>query len=71
MSDVNEFNVQSGEVVLRQYTEQELEQIELDRSSTPQFNIISVPENEALISALVKLQSMGLTTDEAKAIAGL
>jgi hypothetical protein len=68
---INEFDAQTGQEVLRPMTEEELAQKEIEDSFTPTPEITPLPENEHLISAMVKLQSLGLTTDEAKAIVGL
>jgi len=71
MSDVNEFNAQLGEEIFRPYTDEELAQKEIDENKEFVFDTTPTAENAALVSALVKLQSLGLTTDEAKAIVGL
>lgn len=72
MSDVNEFNVETGEFILRPYTNEEINEMERVSNLTPDIPIlIDAPVNEVLVSAMVKLQSLGLTTDEAKAIVGL
>ena len=72
MSDVNEFNVETGEFVVRPYTDEELSDIErVSNLTTNEPILVETPVNEALVSALTKLQSLGLTTDEAKAIVGL
>ena len=71
MSQVNEFNAETGQSLIREYTQEELDQIEIDLSNMSNAEFMPLPENENLISAMVKLQSLGLTTDEAKAIAGL
>lgn len=71
MSDVNEFNAELGEEIFRPYTAEELSQKQADESRELVFDTTPTPENDALISALIKLQSLGLTADEAKAIVGL
>jgi len=72
MSDVNEFNVETGEFVVRPYTDEELIDIErVSNLTSDEPVLLNTPANEALISAMSKLQSLGLTTDEAKAIVGL
>lgn len=71
MSEVNEFNAETGEVFVREYTEEELAQRAIDSSNMLIVDSTPLPDNENLISALTKLQSLGLTTDEAKAIVGL
>jgi hypothetical protein len=71
MSDVVEINVNTGEVTEREYTEQEINYKAYLESQ------LVIPENtETEVdptrqSALNKLQALGLTEDEAKAIVGL
>lgn len=71
MSDVIEININTGEVTEREYTEQEINykahlesQVVIPEYSEPQID----PNKQ---SALDKLQSLGLTEDEAKSIVGL
>jgi hypothetical protein len=71
MSDVNEFNAETGQAVLRPYTEEELAQVEHDASIVATPETSPVEEDALKISALVKLQTLGLTEEEARAIAGL
>lgn len=71
MSDVNEFNAETGQSIVREYSEEELTQREIDLINNAEVVSIPLPDNEKLISAIAKLQSLGLTEDEAKAIAGL
>lgn len=71
MSDINEFIADTNEVVIRAYTAEELELVEADRNRLPEFDTVEAPENQLLTSAMNKLQSLGLTIDEAKAIIGI
>ena len=71
MSDINEFNVESGQSVLREYTENELSQREEDLSYLPTESAVAIELNPRIISALAKLKGLGLTEAEAKAIAGI
>jgi hypothetical protein len=71
MSDINEFNVESGQSVLREYTESELSQREEDLSYLPEESVLQVELNPKIVSALAKLKALGLTESEAKAIAGI
>lgn len=71
MSDVNEFNAETGQEVLRPYTEEELAQVERDASISAEPETSPVGEDQVKLSALAKLTSMGLTEDEAKAIVGI
>ena len=71
MFEVNEFNAETNQSLVRTYNEEELSQIEIDLSNITEVTSIPIPDNEILVSAISKLESLGLTTDEAKAIAGL
>jgi hypothetical protein len=71
MSDVNDFNAQTGEAILRPYTEEERTQAEHDSAIAVTPETVPIEEDALKISALAKLQSLGLTEDEAKAIAGI
>lgn len=71
MSDVVEFNVNTGEVTEREYTEEEINYKAYLESQLiiPEYTEVEVDPIRQ--SALNKLQSLGLTEDEAKAIVGL
>jgi hypothetical protein len=71
MSEVNEFNAETGQVVIRTYNQEELSQREIDLSDVVKSNLTPLSQNETVISAIEKLQSLGLTIDEAKAIIGI
>jgi hypothetical protein len=71
MSDVNEFNAETGQAVLRSYTEEELAQAQHDASIVAEPEVIPVTEDPVKLAALAKLTSLGLTEEEARAIAGL
>lgn len=71
MSDVNEFNAQTGQVVLRPYTAEELAQAQKDANISAAPETTPVTEDSVKTSALAKLTSLGLTEEEARAIAGL
>lgn len=69
MSDVTEINVETGEVVIRPYTEEEIQRrTSLQKPEDPVVNQVDLPNRQ---SALLKLQALGLTEEEAKALAGL
>lgn len=69
MSDVNEFNAATGEVVLRPFTAKELKQHKLDtRVVEPEKTELPIDPIKA--SAIAKLAALGLTLDEAQAIIG-
>lgn len=71
MSDVNELNAQTGEAVLRPYTEEELAQVQHDASIIAEPEVVPIAEDSVKLAALAKLTSLGLTEDEAKAIVGI
>ena len=71
MSDVNEFNVVTGQSVARVYNEAELAQRELDLLNIPEVDSTPLPGNAQLISAVNKLKALGLTEAEAKAVIGI
>ena len=71
MSDVNEFNVETGQYILRPYTQEELEQVNIDRNVSFEPETVLLPEDPIITSALSKLKSLGLTEEEARAIAGI
>jgi hypothetical protein len=73
MSDVTEIDAETGEVTTRAYTAEEIE----NRNNMEKPEELTFEEGQlsAYISvresALAKLQSLGLTEDEARAITGL
>jgi hypothetical protein len=70
MSDVTEINVETGEVAFRSYTNEEIQNINnLEAPEAPFIEIAQLDENK--ISAIAKLQALGLTEEEARAIAGI
>ena len=71
MFEVNEFNTQTGQAVLRAYTEAELAQAQRDASISVEPEKVLIEEDAIKTSALAKLTSLGLTEEEARAIAGL
>lgn len=73
MSDVTEVNVKTGEVIIRAYTDEELEAHNNAVAPEVIVDISNDIENytELKQSALSKLQNLGLTEEEAKALAGM
>lgn len=71
MSDVNEFNVSLNQFVLREYNTDELKQREKEINNSPVYSSTEIELDQKIISSLNKLQSLGLTLDEAKVILGL
>jgi hypothetical protein len=70
VSDVTEINVQTGHVTTRAYTQEELEA--RAKAVIPE-SVINIQESfeeykEVKQSALSKLQALGLTEEEAKAL---
>lgn len=71
MSDINEFNAQTNEFVLRAYNKEELKQYQKDLNFVSQYDIVELQQDAAMSSALSKLEELGLSTEEAKRIAGI
>ncbi len=71
MSDVIEININTGAVTEREYTEEEINYKAYLESQVvvPEYSEPEIDANKQ--SALDKLQSLGLTEDEAKAIVGI
>jgi hypothetical protein len=80
MTDITIINVATGQVVKREYTEEEKD-LRSELESSPPQEIISVRLQEESLqnseyvalkqSAISKLKALGLTEEEARAIAGL
>lgn len=74
MADVVEINASTGEVIERNFTEQELAQRAIDLAEFEALQLAKIAEEEAKAatrqSALDKLMALGLTEEEALAIAG-
>jgi hypothetical protein len=71
MSDVNEFNAETNQYMVRSYSEEELAQREIDLSNIPEVDSVPLPDNAQLTSAVNKLKALGLTEAEAKAVIGI
>ena len=73
MSDVTEIDAETGEVVVRAYTAEEIEH--RNSLEKPEEAVLQEEAVAAYLSikesALSKLMSLGLTEEEARAIAGL
>ena len=73
MSDVNEFNVETGEFVLRPYTEEEIQLFNdlqnIDISDIPKS--IPVPLSIEQQEFIDRLISLGFTEEDAKKIIGV
>ena len=80
MIDITEINVSTGEIIERKYTKKEKDERAALQSNPPQ-QIIDMRsqdeslENEEFIalkqSAMDKLKALGLTEEEARALAGI
>ena len=75
MSDIIEFNYETGETITREYTESEIQANEQVSIQIDEM-LSQIPEQDQSIidnlqSAINKLTSLGLTENEAKAIAGI
>ena len=80
MTDITIINLATGQVVKREYTEEEKD-LRSELESSPPQEIISVRLQEESLqnseyvalkqSAISKLKALGLTEEEARAMAGL
>jgi hypothetical protein len=80
MTNITEINISTGEIIEREYTQEEIDRREELESNPPQ-KVIDMRSQDQFLenqesvalreSAIIKLQSLGLTEDEAKAIVGL
>ena len=68
MTDVFEYDHETGESVVREFTPAELEQIELDRIASEELKSSEAAKLQAIASAIAKLQTLGLSEEEAKAL---
>jgi len=75
MSDVLEINVQTGDRIEREFTADELAQRKKDQAAAAAVAQAAADEaaarEAAKASALAKLEALGLTAEEAQAIAGI
>jgi hypothetical protein len=71
MSNTVEINVNTGEVISRPYTEQEIEYRAYLETQLVVPDPIVDPSEEIRASALSKLMALGLTEEEARVIAGV
>jgi len=71
MSDVLEINVLTGERIERDFTPEETAQREKDLAEWKAAAQAVADREAAKASALAKLEALGLTTEEAQAIAGI
>ena len=71
MSNTVEINVNTGEVISRPYTEQEIEYRTYLETQLVVPDPIVDPSEEIRASALSKLMALGLTEEEARVIAGV
>lgn len=61
MSDVKEIDLETGDETIREYTQDELDQIELDKENARL-------EWEAKDAAIAKLEKLGLVVSDLKAL---
>lgn len=71
MADILEINVPTGERVERDFTTEELAQRAKDEAAAQAAADEAAAQEAAKASALAKLQALGLTEQEAAAIAGV
>lgn len=71
MSQVNELNAETKEVVYREYTSEELNQRDAEINAIITADTAPTPVDPVRNAVINKLMSLGLTEDEAKTIAGM
>lgn len=80
MIDVTEINISTGEIIKREYTQEEINIRNQKQTEIPDeiSKLISLPQPsedleyiELKQSAINKLKTLGLTEEEAKALAGI
>jgi hypothetical protein len=71
MADVFIINAATGERTKRDFTPEELAQREKDQAAAQIAADEAAAKEAAKASALAKLEALGLTADEAQAIAGI
>jgi hypothetical protein len=71
MSDIIEIDVTTGEVTEREYTQEEISYKAYLESQITFPEVIEPEVDPNKQSAIIKLQSLGLTADEARAIVGI
>lgn len=69
--DIHQLDTLTGEVSSRNYTRSEASQREEEISTVREIDSVLVEMDPVVISALNKLKSLGLTENEARAIAGI
>lgn len=60
--------VESGEVVVRELTAEEIEQDQIDRDNASKRQVIEETENAKKLAALTKLQALGLDVEDLKVL---
>lgn len=80
MIDITEINISTGEVIEREYTQEEIDERNQKQTDVPAeiAKLISLPQSSEDLeyialkqSAIDKLKALGLTEEEAKALAGI
>lgn len=80
MIDITEINISTGEIIEREYTQEEIDERNQKQTEVPAeiAKLISLPQSSEDLeyvalkqSAIDKLKALGLTEEEAKALAGI
>lgn len=80
MIDITEINISTGEIIEREYTQEEIDERNQKQTEIPAeiAKLISLPQSSEDLeyialkqSAIDKLKALGLTEEEAKALAGI
>lgn len=67
---VAEYNIETGQSIVRDMTDDEIAQHEIDLANSQAMIAKMDARDAAKVSAIAKLEALGLTEDEAKAILG-
>ena len=65
---IQEHNIETGEIVVRDMTPEELNLKEMLKKATIEEDAIKMSKNEKRQTALAKLETLGLTTDDLSAL---
>jgi hypothetical protein len=68
MTTIQEHNATTGEVIVREMTEQEIAQLEIDQAKIEADKELEAAAHLAKKAAEAKLAELGLTSDDLKAL---
>jgi hypothetical protein len=73
MTNVNEYNVETNELIVRQYTQEEEDQIAADALMPKEYIVVDNSLTKAEMEQVIiqQLMSLGVTEEKAREIIGL